>query len=352
MTYSDTDQYQKEIAEQYKKRTIKFTTGQVIHALGRLGITVDETELVEATVGNVNFTYLTPTLAIKINQKTEYQDYLANKIAADKLADNYPVPKIIAYDFFERTPFEILVMERIPGEVLVDTIFNLTEQQSIILFKQVLEIVAQLHNISFSSFGEIRSTQSFRTFTEYLLTKFKADTEKIRSEGLCSSEDLVRIENYFYSHVDIFDEASAVFVHTDVHMGNILHRGETLSGLIDFDSSLKAPSFVTLQSILKFLDHPSWFVEGTPAFAKYKGKNFHHLFPILKEKFHTIFTDPQLARKLNVYGVATSVMWVAGNWSAEWNKETIDTIVTNELADTETALEQSYYGKLLRTGFV
>jgi aminoglycoside phosphotransferase (APT) family kinase protein len=347
-SYTNTEEYQQEVAEQYKKRVTKFTPEQVVDTLAVLGVTATVSDITQAAAGNVNATYLTSDFAIKINQNRDCQSYLANKIAADKLSGTFPVPKVIAYDFFERTRFEVLVMERVKGDMLLDTIFDLNHEAQISLFKQVLTVVNALHKIEFDTFGEISSSnESFPTYADYLKAEFAKNATSIREQNLAAENSLAKIEDYFYRHVDVLKNDAAVFVHTDIHMGNILHQGEKLTALIDFDGSLKAPPYRTLKSILEFVDHPSWFVEGTPAFKKYQGKNFHHLFPTLKSELADVFTDPLLARKLNIIGIEAGIMWVAGNWSAKWNEEMIHNLVTNEIAETEQELKTSYYGQVL-----
>ncbi len=160
-------------------------------------------------------------------------------------------------------------------------------------------------------------------------------------------EDTTRIEEYFYKHVLIFDASESVFIHTDLHAGNMLHEDDKLTGLIDFDSSLKGPKAETLRSLLGFIDKPSQFVEGTPAFAKFRGKDFYHLLPTLREELPDIFSDPKLLRKLNIMGINSGIMWISQNWSADWNKEMIHNLVTKEIADSDEALKNSYYGKIL-----
>ncbi|MFA6993608.1 MAG: phosphotransferase [Patescibacteria group bacterium] len=346
--YTDSDKYQQEIAAQYKDRVFKFTPEQVIDALAKLSIQIVPEELRAASAGNVNATYLTPDLAIKVNQDREHPDYIANKIAADKLSADYPVPKVVAYDFFQNTPFETLVSERVKGTMLLEDIFELSPEQQAALFRQILAIVRELHNIKFNDFGWVNlEDKSYPTYAEYLKADFAENAAKIRKEGLCSEEDLARIEQYFYQQVGIFNQGESVFVHTDLHMGNMLHEGDKLTGLIDFDWSLKAPKVATLQSLLGFIDNPSQFVEGTKDFAKYKGKNFYHLLPVLREELSDVFEDPQLVRKLNIIHISSGIMWVADNWSEDWNKEMIHNLLAQEVAETDEELERSYYGKVL-----
>lgn len=349
--YTESDAYQKEIAQQYEKRVSKFSREQVLAALKALKL--EELpkleEIKEATTGNVNATYVMPNLVVKLNQRREETDYMANNIVSDRLSAKWPVVKVLAYDNFQKTDFEVLVMERAKGSLLLDDIFELSEEDLKTLFQQVLDVVKQLFAIEFKDFGDINleGKESYATYAEFLQKSFDRNLQKIREGKLAKPEDVDKIERYFHQHVGVFNEGKPVFVHTDLHMGNILHEGSKLTAVVDFDYSLKAPKVRVLQSILGFIDNPQQFVEGTKDFEKFKGKNFHHLLPVLKEAFPEIFSDPQLLRKLNLIQINEGIMWVAQNWSAAWNEEMIRGIINKELPESEVGLSQTYHGALL-----
>ena len=347
--YVDSEEYQNEISQQYKERVSKFTREQVLEVLETLNIQnlPDINEIVEAGAGNVNATYITKGLVIKLNQKKGHSDYLANKIVSDRLGAQSPVVHVLVHDNFEKTPFEVLVMERSKGTMLLDDIIEMSEQDREIIFQQVLDIINHLFEIKFSDFGWINldGKESYSTYAEFLSKEFNDHISKIRAEKLCAPEDIDKIEAYFKKHISIFDSCESVFVHTDTHMGNILHEGTELTALLDFDYSLKAPKVRALNSLLGFIDNPQQYVEGTKDFPKFKGKNFHHLLPILKLKFPEIFADSRLLRKLNLIGVKEGVMWVSQNWSADWNAEMIKGLIKNELPEDD--FSQTYHGKIL-----
>lgn len=347
--YVDSDKYQEEIKQQYQERVSRFTREQVLNVLNILNIpnlpVIDE--IVEAGAGNVHATYITPNLVVKMNQNNERPDYLPNKLISDSLSDRSPVVQVIAYDYFDKTPFEVLVMEKSKGKMFMDDICEMSEQDREIIFKQVLDVVDQLFKIKFEDFGRINldGQESYASFSEFLIKEFDEYVAKIKAEKLCSWEDISRIEKYFKKHIAVFDNSESVFTHTDLHMGNILHEDNKLTAVLDFDSSLKAPKVRALISLIGFIDNPQQFVEGTKDFPKFKGKNFYHLLPLLKEKFPKIFADPKLLRKLNLIGLKEGLMWVSQNWSTNWNAEMIKGLIKNELPEND--LSQTYHGKAL-----
>jgi hypothetical protein len=344
--YTDTDEYQQEIAEQYKKRRAIFSLSEVVKTLDALGINVNSESITEATSGNMNATYLTPKLVIKMNKGREVVDYLANKIISDKISDNFPVVKVIAYDYFQKTNYEALVMVRAKGITLLDDLLELDFQTQQQLFRQVLKVVKAMSEITFNDFGNVNSSKSYPTYSDYLKFTFTQNITQISEKKLIKESDIDQIEKYFLKHVDIFNNEIPVFVHADLHMGNIMHNKEELTAIIDFDHSLKAPIVRALVPLLGMIDEPSQFVEGTVDFPKYKRKNLYKLLPILREELADVFADPLLLEKLNILYIREATDLIAGNWSFGLNKVLIEGIVSRELnADN---LAESYYGKVLQ----
>ena len=348
MSYTNSEKYQQEIAEQYSKRAAKFPKEKVAEALGKLGFEIAAVDLKEARTGNVNATHVASKIVVKVSKDRDEVNYLANKVISERLSDYEPVVKVLAYDYFEKTDFEVLVMERARGTLLLDDIFNLSKEDLVKLFRQVLRVVKAMFTITFVDFGHVNNQhEHFKTYSEFLSDGFNKHIEVIREQKLCREEDVSRVEEYFLKHVHVFDGEKAVFVHTDLHMGNILHEGNKLSAILDFDYSLRAPKVAVLESLLGFIDNPQQFVEGTDDFPNYQGKKFLFLLPILHEELKEAFSDPLLIRKLNLIYIGSGIMWIADNWSAEWNKEMMQNIITQEVPDEVGDVRNSYYGMII-----
>ena len=176
MKYPDSEQYQKEIAEQYKKRIQSFSNSEVIEILLKLGFK-DVEKIEKAGVGNMNATFVTNDLVVKVKNDKEHPYFLANKIASDKLSGQYPVVSVLAYDFYQKTQYEVLVMERTKGDILIDTILDLDQNVAIEIFRQVLGVVKQLFNIKFTEFGWINIEPGSRTYFEFLTEEFNENTQ-------------------------------------------------------------------------------------------------------------------------------------------------------------------------------
>jgi hypothetical protein len=343
------DEYQKEIAEGYKNRVGTFSIKDLEKALSQLGVKGVDTSKIELTEeGNMNAAFFDDNRVYKINKDQSSQTYLANKIISDEMVEKAAVVNVLEYDFFEKSNYEVLIMKRADGTLLQRDIFDISKDEQVTLFSQVLKVVNLCGGITFNEFGDIcRPRSSYNTFTEYLLSGLEEHIATIKKQKLCANDDIKKVEHYFKTYVNVFDNERSVFVHNDLHMGNILHKGDKLTAILDFDGSVKAPQVVNLTSLLGFISYPEQFVEGTPFYKKYKGKNFLHLLPILKNDLSDLLEDDNLLRKLNLLFVAEGIMWIADNWSAQWNKEMIKGILKSEIPSSSGGLRESYYGKIL-----
>lgn len=352
-SYFNSDEYQREIATGYATRIAAFPADEVARVLATLGFSnINPDSIVVATGGNIHATYLTPELVIKLNQDRAGSNYFANKYISDRLGDTAPIVQVLAYDNFEKTNFEALVMERTPGKVLQHDIFEMGETDLREVFRQVLEVVRQLSKITFDEFGEFfpanESELSFPTYGALLREGFLGHIATIRQKQLVAEPDIRRVEQFVVDRLSLFDNDRPVFVHTDLHMGNIMHDRSKLTAIIDFDHARKAPAMIELATLLSFLGDPQQFVEGRPEWIQYKGKSFLHLLPMLKGAVPELFEDPDLLKKLNLIYLTASIHLISENWSAKGNEVLMRDALENGLTDSATGLEQTFYGRTLK----
>ena len=169
---------------------------------------------------------------------------LPNKVVSDQFADtpDARIVRVLAYDWHQLTPHEVLVMRRDNGANLLAHAIDMPEAQLRSIFRQTCRLVARLHR--FYGFGEIievgaggsNPSFAFSTCPEFLLAEFEANVAKIKSGRLSDPDDMERIERYFREHLPVFVNEHTVLVHNDAHFGNVLFSGDQLSSLIDWDA--------------------------------------------------------------------------------------------------------------------
>lgn len=342
------DEYHKTLADRYQQRKLSLSADQISQLAKDMGFVIEQAEIVKSTGGNVSGTFLSKNYAIKIQNNQQRHEFLANKMVSDALADTVPVVEVLAYDWFHKTDYELLIMRRGKGRLLLDDFYALTDNQQRALFGQILDIAKAVSELKCEDFGEIRLNHGFASFKECLLHEFGKHVEIILKEKLCEAHDINTVSGYVNKHINVFDDDVESFInHTDLHTGNALYVDGKISVLFDFDGCIKGPKYLSLPKIIGAIDEPSQFVEGTKYFERYRGKKFNNLYRALREKMSDVLSTPNLIRKLNLYGIIESMRWISENWSDEWNKNQIRKLLTEELAENERMLAKGYYGKII-----
>lgn len=352
MKYTETEAYQKEIAQQYKERNLEMVPSEVSNILSNLGFEVDESDIQQAEAGNMNATFITNRYVVKISDDPNSVAYSANRVVSEQLPDQ-KVVRVAAHDVREKTNHEVLVMERATGTVWLATMPTIGKEDNQKMFSQVLEVAVACRNIQVTDrFGWVTDILSdpekngFLTFRSQLEARLAAYVPKIKAMPDIDQEELEKILTYVNVRLGLFDDDKPSFVHSDLHMGNVMHKNGELTAVIDWDSAQSAPSYKALIPLIGLIDNPGQFVEGTPNYQAYKGKKFEYLYPQLREAFTEELKDPKLSEKLNVLGIIDGLMWVSEDWSREWSKEMIENLSTRETL-TNGDISNTYYGETI-----
>ena len=352
MSYTETDAYQREIAEQYKKRNLELPLSEVSSILSAVGVEVVEAEIREADAGNMNATFIAGQYVVKVSNESDKLKYVANQIVSEQLPDE-KVVRVVTHDVREKTEYEVLVMERAPGSMWLPVMPNMTEEENKKLFAQVLKVATASRKIAvtdkFGSINGIVSNQNengFFTHRALLEARLTDYVRKIELQEYLDQAAIKKIVKYVTERLQLFDEDTPSFVHTDLHMSNVMQQDGELTAVIDWDSTESAPSYRGLIPLIGLIDNPAQFVEGTPEYGAYKGKKFEYLYPLLKEAFLDELADPKLAEKLNILFIIDGLMWVADDWSKEWNKEMVAKLSTKEVV-LDGDMKNTYSGLIL-----
>lgn len=352
MNYTETEAYQKEIAEQYKERNLELKPQEVGEILHALGLEVDEASITEAEAGNMNATFLTDQYVLKVSNDADSVAYSANRIVSERLPDE-KVVRVVAHDVCEKTGYEVLVMERAPGAMWLKDMPTMSEEENTKLFEEVLQVATACHGINpTDKFGWVTDIQAdaekngFDTFRAQLEARLDAYLPKIKAQEDLDQEAVERAVAYVRKHLHLFEKDRASFVHSDLHMGNVMHQDGGLTAVIDWDSSQSIPSYAGLIPLIGLIDNPGQFVEGTPDYEAYKGKKFEYLYPVLKQAFAEELKDDGLELKMNVLGIIGALMWVSEDWSREWNKEMVANLTAKEVPQ-DGDVSSTYYGETI-----
>jgi len=283
MSYTESEAYQREIAEQYKERNLELEPVEVKGILSQLGIEVDEADIHVAEAGNMNATFIAGDYVVKVSDKKDLVSYGANDIVSEQLVDEKAI-KVVEYDVREKTGYEVLVMERAPGTMWLPVMPEMSEEENKRLFAEVLQVVTATKGMKATDkFGWVNDIivnpekDGFDTHQEQLEARLSSYPRKIEAQADLDQEAVSRLASYVRERLDLFSEDIPSFVHTDLHMGNIMQQDGELTAVIDWDSAQSAPMYRGMVSLIGLIDNPAQFVEGTPNYSAYKGKKFEYM---------------------------------------------------------------------------
>jgi aminoglycoside phosphotransferase (APT) family kinase protein len=128
------------------------------------------------------------------------------------------------------------------GENLEKTWSQLNPSDAKSLAFKAGELLKKINGVSFDFFGEIAEGEPFKkypTWVEYLENKLAYHLNEANFFHFFTDEDIHNIWSHFNSAKEALDQVKqAQLVHVDYHLGNLLHHGGEITGVLDFEWSL------------------------------------------------------------------------------------------------------------------
>jgi len=167
--------------------------------------------------------------------------YQREKIAFDllKLLD-LPVPqKVILDDSKVLVPFDVLITEIISGENLESAWPRLSLDLRKKLAENAGKIFEKLSAVQMSFFGELSATGPFpktRSWEEYLRAKLQFHLKESLEIKIFDHATVERFRDVLNRYSSVLSEVKNPYlVHGDFHFGNLLFKGDHITGVVDFE---------------------------------------------------------------------------------------------------------------------
>src|SRR3989338_4665100 len=183
--------------------------------------------------------------------KAKKKEYVYRLI---KSHTDIPVPDILVVDdSLEHAPFAFSLMSKMPGM----TIDKVPDAHS--LFRDAGKMLAQLHTITFPSFGWIIAEEispSFPTWREFAEYDIALKIEKVRHHIPTVA---AKLGAFFQEHIHLLDLSTPpCLVHKDYHASHILTDGKKITGIIDVEWAIAGhhENDFTKINLLNFAQHP------------------------------------------------------------------------------------------------
>ena len=256
----------------------------------------------------------------------EHQGEILNKLKAL----GAKVPGAVDFGIIEGKAY--LVMEKLEGKNIVYDWVKMSLSQKEQIIAELAYELQIYHSMKFDIYAiPIASGTSFKNFQD--ANDRLADFSKINKAALAPShrQDVEYIEDYYRQHRHLLSETeTAVLVHNDIHLENIFHAGEHITGIVDFDWCCQAPKDYELWKIIEVVREPKLTVEGKLE-PLYDGCQMITELGFLKKYYPDLFAGIHVAERIRLFYLSNKLFNRIEDFQKEGNTHTMD-IVHEEIS--------------------
>lgn len=197
----------------------------------------------------------------------------------------------------EHFPFDFQIQEKLLGQDLEDHFFGTKDDYDRISFT-LGQYVAKLSTFRFEGFGRFDESEvkkgnlvgQKKSFSDYLEVRLEEDLAFILDAGLIKPSTLSEILRCFETYRPVMNIARGSLVHHDLADHNIMHIGDRITGIFDWDNAVSGDPVLDLASA------PTW----TTHYPRER---------MLIDGYASIVPLPdQFQEKMNIYRLRT-VIW-------------------------------------------
>ncbi len=149
-----------------------------------------------------------------------------------------PVPEVIALDEKrDILPYDFLICAKIGGQELHPIWNSLSSNIQQGFCKEMGEILAQIHDVTFPKFGAILPNgKKFDTWAACVLHKLEEAVLEAKKMELFGESIFQQVKQVFDNHLELLDTVQqAALVHNDYHLGNMIAQEGKIAGILDFE---------------------------------------------------------------------------------------------------------------------
>ncbi len=198
-------------------------------------------EVVADDRGWVNLCFFAGDVVVRFNARDPHlAKFRREKIAYETLRERgLPVPAVVVLDDDrDLVPFDVLITERLPGRNLEVDLPGLPTDQRETLIRASADILQQVHTVRFSGFGDLAEGTPHSTWRSAYLGEIERHVSEAREACAFDPDELDRFRRFVDRNATALDDVKfASLVHSDFHPGNLLHDGQRITGLLDFEWS-------------------------------------------------------------------------------------------------------------------
>lgn len=219
-----------------------------------------------------------------------------------------------------------LFMEKLPGKNLVYDWQNFTDQQKENYIEQLVGQLRIFHSVRFDRYAiPVYQGRTFANLGEAIARTIdfsRLDMTRLPDDMRDAVEYL---QMWYAEHASMLEETgTAVFVHNDVHLENILHAEGQISGIIDLDWWCQAPREYELRKLMDYFHTPARCVEEKLE-AQYANQMVQEA-ALLRKHYPELFDSPQLADRVRLYYLEDMLDVLSDYQAGRWGERVLDDV--------------------------
>ncbi|MBI1278843.1 MAG: phosphotransferase [Anaerolineaceae bacterium] len=164
------------------------------------------------------------------------------KVAYDLLKQaGIPCPEVIILDDSKTlAPYDYTIMTKVEGTSLLDSWSELTPIQQQAVAQEAGQLLARMHNITLSNFGDLYGTEGvFDSWYAYIMHYFEHDSQRAVSEGWLVPVIRDRMHTVLEVYRPLFETVTQPrLIHWDYHFGNLMQKDGKITAVLDFEWAL------------------------------------------------------------------------------------------------------------------
>ena len=263
------------------------------HVLGKNGL--KGVRVIPLDGGQINFVYrVGEDHVLKVERNLSVLPHQPELLEKAQAA-GAKVPRVIDCGNFEGKHY--ILMERVTGRKLSESWLGFTEQEREGFIAQIADQLRIFHSIRFDKYSPQRPIE-FDNFEDAI--KWQTSFDGIHFDAETQGQ-VQSLESFFRNKIVTLNETgTAVFVHNDFHLGNVLYEGDRLTGIIDFDFSRQAPKDYELWHLVDFFRWPKYYVEKSQE-STWEGYRSSTELKQFKKYYPELFSKADLPTRIRLY---------------------------------------------------
>jgi aminoglycoside phosphotransferase (APT) family kinase protein len=153
-----------------------------------------------------------------------------------------PVPEVVALGFSgEVSPYDYLIMTRLPGRPLVDVWSELDKRQKKRAAHAVGTHLAQIHTNAFQRFGYLSRLDSngYAHWYDFVYAYYSYYAAQVQKLEILEAAIFDRLQNLLRNNRALLDQVTlGALVHSSFQFKHILYQAGEITGVLDFGHAL------------------------------------------------------------------------------------------------------------------